>query len=31
MNVISLSDRSYIVYCTSPNPFRCVYNLMMAC
>jgi hypothetical protein len=24
MNEISSSDRSYIVYCTAPNPFHCV-------
>jgi len=31
MNDISSSDRSYIVYCTAPNPFHCVCNQMMAC
>jgi len=24
-------SRSYTVYCTAPNTFHCVYNLMMAC
>jgi len=31
MNEISSSDRSYIVSCTAPNPFHCVYNLTMTC
>ena len=26
-----LSDRSYIVYCTAPNPFHWMYNLMTVC
>ena len=24
-------DGSYIIYCTVPNPFHWMYNLMMAC
>jgi hypothetical protein len=30
-NEMSSSDGSYIVHCTAPNTFHCVYNLMMAC